>query len=839
MRLLGRRVHGVDVAASLYAAAFFAWLAIRTPGTSSAQFVGVAAFYPLGLAVAWADWRTSRVAGLDSRTRAAWMLLALSAFVLSVSGTAWDIYLRLVGPDLWPGWIDHLELAHGLLGVAAFLLFPGRTFDRRSRARVLLDAGLIVIAGFVLALYFGLRLWFTNLPGESIGWAITSPGVDWLAFVIAAIGSMQKRDRGTRVALLYFVAAGTTYLVANYYFSTAAFGRGESAYRPGDAVDGLWFGAWVLRWLAARVARGRYLTDLVAARRSEEQASSSYESSGFSYLVVAGSFVLLTSQVFAEDERFLGLLALSSALMIGLLLARQLVELRENDRLLAARLAQEARFRSLVQHSSDVVLVVEAGGTVSFASPTADRVFGAAPPVGAGTRFADLFREDDRAALASIFSGASGPRHIQLHVPAADGQWREVEARWNDLRADPSIEGIVVNCRDVTARNELERQLRHAQKLDAVGRLAGGLAHDLNNVLAIVGGYTELLRGELEPGSAAIDDLGHIQQAVDRAAAVTRRVLAFSRRQPAQPTVLDLNAVVRDLLPMLQQSVTAKVEIRLRLEPGLWPVRADQGQMEQVLVNLAANARDAMPDGGVLDIQTARRVVVAGSPGAGGSSPGDYVALSVADSGHGISPEVRERIFEPFFTTKTGEGGMGLGLAMVHGIVRDAGGRIEVESGAGRGAAFTVLLPRSEGSAPVARSRDAGLEGPSQPRTVLLVDDEDNVRVVARRILERCGYRVVEAANGHEAVGILETASEKIDVLLTDLVMPGLHGRQLIARCERLRPSLPIVCMTGYAGEGDDPHEYGSNLVALLSKPFTSEVLRRAVAAAVSARSSP
>jgi PAS domain S-box-containing protein len=839
MRILGRRLHVVDVAVGVYAVAFFTWLGVRTPGTTFTQAVAIAAFVPLGLAVAWANWRNAVLPGLDARTRIAWHLLALSALLLYVSGNAWDVFLRLFGSGEWPAWVDQLEMVHHLLIIAACLVFPGRSFEGRRRARFLLDASLVVVAGITLAMSFGFRLWFTNLQGGSLGSAITGPGLDCIVFVVAAVGCLQKRDRGTRAALAFLVAAGTTYLLANYTFTTAAFGPGAAAYHPGDSVDGLWFGAWVFRWVAARAARYRYQPDTTLAPRPGDTGAASHESSGVPYLIVAGSCVLLTSQMFADDQRFLGPLAFSAALMVGLLLVRQIVELRENNWLFAGQLAQEARFRSLVQHSSDVVLVVDSGGAVSYASPTAASLFGVDVLEQPGRKFVDLVREDDRPVLAPVLVGGRGPRRLQLHMPARQGGWCEVEALWNDLRADPAVNGIVVNCRDVTDRNELARQLRHTQKLDAVGHLTGGLAHDLNNVLAIIRGYTELLREELGPDSPAIDDLAHIQQAVDRAASVTRKVLAFSRRQPAQVTVLDLNVLVGDLLPMLRQSVSARAEVRLRLEAGLWPVRGDQGQMEQVLVNLATNARDAMPKGGVFEVETANRVVMAVAPSTGGLPPGDYVSLLATDTGVGVSPDVLARIFEPFFSTKSADTGMGLGLAMVHGFILDAGGRILVESTVGRGSSFTILLPRTDLPVAIAASGAGAPEHPARPCVVLLVDDESNVRAVARRLLERDGYRVVEASNGRDAADVLGDVSVELDVLLTDLVMPGLSGRQLIARCEQLRPDLPVVCMTGFSGESDDPRQFGKNLVSLLSKPFSSEVLRRAVASAVAGRRLP
>ena len=325
-------------------------------------------------------------------------------------------------------------------------------------------------------------------------------------------------------------------------------------------------------------------------------------------------------------------------------------------------------------------------------SPSVATVFGPDARIVPGTPFRALLSDGD-VGIPGPLTGAEPPggRRFETRMQVAPGLWREVEAVWADLRDEPAVGGIVLNCRDVTDRNDLERHLRQTQELDAVGHLAGGLAHDLNNVLAIIRGYTELLRSELPENSPAAVDLDQMTAAVDRATAVTGKVLAFSRKQPGHKTLLDLNVVVRETEPMLRQLMTDQVEVRLDLEPGLWPIRGDQGQLEQVLVNLATNARDAMPEGGAIVVTTANRSLVTGPP-----RPGDHVALVVTDHGTGMSPAVISRIFEPFFTTKPKDRGMGLGLPIVRGIVADLDGRVVVDSAEGQGSTFTVLLPRAE-----------------------------------------------------------------------------------------------------------------------------------------------
>jgi two-component system, cell cycle sensor histidine kinase and response regulator CckA len=835
IRNLLRSLRPVDIAAGVCVTAYFAWLALRTAGTPNTELVGSVAFYPLGPAVAWAYWRTSRVAGLDVRTRTAWQLLMVSALMLAVSGTAWDLFLHVLGKGDHPQWIDHLETFSHVLTVPAILLFPGRSIKGRGRTRFWLDTSMVVVAGSVVALYFTGRIWLAYPAEQSATSAFVGPGLDWLVLVVAAVGAVQKRDPVTRRALGLLVLASTSYVVANYYYTIGPNGLGEAAYRSGNAVDGLWFGAWTLRWAAARWSWYAWSGGPAASVATAAAPTSQDDSAGFSYGVVAGAFILVTSQVFSHEPSF-SLLGFAAVVTTGIMLARQFLELRENRHLLDEQAAQEARFRSLVERSSDAVLIVDGQGTVTYASATATTVFGESAPIHEGTRLADVLREDDQAALEPALRDRGGSGRLLMHMPAGGQAWRDIEAVWTDQRHDPAVNGIVGNCRDVTSRRELERELQHAQKLDAVGQLAGGLAHDINNSLAIVRGYAELLKDELEPDSAAASDLAHIQHAVDRSASITRKVLAFSRRQAAQPTVLDLTAVVGELLPLLQQSVTPHIQLRLEPEPRLWPVRGDRGQAEQVLVNLATNARDAMPDGGVLSIATSNRTITEVSPSTAKLPPGDYVALTVRDEGVGMTAEVRARVFEPFFSTKAASGGMGLGLAMVNDIVQASRGRILVDSEPGHGAVFTILLPRTRAAGPIDHAGAAAVAAPVLGRTVLIVDDEDKVRVVARRMLERHGYRVLEAEAGADALEILGNTATTVDVLLTDLVMPGIDGRQLIARCALLRPALPVVCMTGFAGDEEDPRGYGRTLVSILSKPFSSETLTRAVAAAAAAR---
>jgi hypothetical protein len=386
--------------------------------------------------------------------------------------------------------------------------------------------------------------------------------------------------------------------------------------------------------------------------------------------------------------------------------------------------------------------------------------------------------------------------------------------------------GILVVAHDITERRRLEAQLRQAQKMEAVGRLAGGVAHDFNNVLTAISGFAELLQRE-----TAVDDpryakvLGIIR-AGDQAAALTRQLLAFSRRQMIRPRVLDLNDVIDEMQDLLQRLIGEDVELVADLDPALARVKADRGQLEQMIMNLAANARDAMPAGGRLTLETDNVVLDdAFVQGHVGAVPGRHVRLTVRDTGHGMDKETQFRIFEPFFTTKELGKGTGLGLATVYGIVKQAGGYIWVESDLGCGTSFEIYLAATEDAAEAA---DAPVISPGPAgghETVLVVEDEEMVRVLISQALRLAGYRVLTAADGQEALRLAAEHAETIRLLVTDVVMPGISGPQLVDRLQPHRPDLRILYMSGYA---DSTIVRQQVLLAghqFLQKPFTMESL--------------
>ncbi|MGO9409716.1 MAG: response regulator [Spirochaetia bacterium] len=392
---------------------------------------------------------------------------------------------------------------------------------------------------------------------------------------------------------------------------------------------------------------------------------------------------------------------------------------------------------------------------------------------------------------------------------------------------------MLVSVLDITARVQAEAALRHseeelaqARKMEAVGRLAGGVAHDFNNLITVIRGYAELVEESLPEGGPARADMREVKRAADRAADLTAQLLAFSRKQILQPRVVSLNEIVRRMEKMLPRMIGEDVELAMHLQPDAGNVRADQGQLEQVIMNLAANARDAMPRGGTLSLQTANLRADDGLLAVHPEmAPGEYVVLTVTDTGTGMDSQIIARIFEPFFTTKELGKGTGLGLATVYGIIKQSGGYIYCSSELGKGTSFQVYLPKVlEASAadPNAPSRGSAYHG---GETILLVEDEEALRRYCRAILERNGYSVLEASSGDEALEVVGSQSAAVHLLLTDVVMPRMSGPELGRRLRSLQPDVRILYMTGYSEDLASRHGSLGADADLIEKPFDSASL--------------
>jgi signal transduction histidine kinase len=408
---------------------------------------------------------------------------------------------------------------------------------------------------------------------------------------------------------------------------------------------------------------------------------------------------------------------------------------------------------------------------------------------------------------------------------AHDELERRVEERTAEL-----FQANATLVREMAERKQLEEQLHQAQKMEALGRLTGGIAHDFNNLLTAIIGFAELIRLNLSSGDSLEELVDKIVQPARRAAELVSQLLAFSRKQIIEPQILDLNIIVAKVDKMLQPIIGENIELKILLKPALWSIKADPIQLEQVLLNLVVNARDAMPEGGKLTLET-NNVILNENYTVGhlGVQPGNYVLLVVSDTGIGMSEAVKSHIFEPFFTTKEEGHGTGLGLATVYGIVRQSGGDIWVYSEEGQGTTFKIYLPSVEEAAQPLAPLEDGTEAPNGHETVLLVEDDPDVRDLTRRVLQGQGYILLEAQNAQEALLLSSRYSGFIHLVLTDVIMPGMNGKTLAERLNQSQPRLKVLFMSGYTDNMIAQHGVLEPGIAFLQKPFGPTILARKV----------
>jgi PAS domain S-box-containing protein len=494
----------------------------------------------------------------------------------------------------------------------------------------------------------------------------------------------------------------------------------------------------------------------------------------------------------------------------------------------------EAHFRSLIENVSDFIVVLQADGTVRYASPSFEREAGEGSPA-EGQNMLDLATEEDRAEVEKLLAAVQAkgmpgevepaPIESEFRLRKRGGGVRILEVSATNLLNHPAVNGIVVNARDVTERRKLEEQLMRAQRIEAVGTLSGGVAHDFNNILTVILGHTEVLQQALQSSPAEYEHLKSIDEASRRASTLTRQLLAFSRKQVLQPKVFNLNSLIVDLDKMLRRLISEDIELRTVTDPQLGATRADPGQIEQVVMNLVLNARDAIKSGGKITIETANVILDEDfAQGHAGARPGPHVMLAVSDTGDGISPEILPHIFEPFFTTKEVGRGTGLGLSTVYGIVKQSGGNVLVYSQPGRGTTFKIYLPRMDEPvlSPTEPPRPAIISG---AETVLLVEDEPALRDLLEIALTGSGFTVLAAPSPADALTLSRRHTGPLHLLLTDVIMPGMDGPALAKQVQKERPDIKVLFMSGYATNfimHDGAVDPGTNF---LEKPFHPRTL--------------
>jgi two-component system cell cycle sensor histidine kinase/response regulator CckA len=551
------------------------------------------------------------------------------------------------------------------------------------------------------------------------------------------------------------------------------------------------------------------------------------------------------------DTPFITNLQVSLRALVGLVLLFDIYAFYQQLQIHRVRkqlLASQKMFHLIGENAEDLIAVVDANGKRLYNSPSYGRILGYSPEELKESSGLDQVHPEDRERVMEAARDAQRTgigRQLEYRFKHKDGTWRVLESSASAVRnMKGEIDQLIIVNRDVTERKKSEEvlrlkeeQLRQSQKMEAVGRLSGGIAHDFNNLLGVIIGYSDVLEMKLEGNDALRKNVAEIKKAGTRASALTRQLLAFSRQQVLQPKILDLNSAVNGLAKMLQRLIGENIEVDMFLDSELGKVKADHSQIEQVIMNLVVNARDAMPDGGKLTIQTAN--VELGSDVAANLTyvqPGSYVELRVKDTGMGMDADTMAHIFEPFFTTKEKGKGTGLGLATVYGVVKQSGGYIWVDSILGAGTTFRICLPLVARGVVTPTIEQPSMRAARGSETVLLVEDEDSLRTLVSDLLEQNGYKVLTATCGAHALEVVEKYDGPIHLLLSDVVMPGMGGPALAKKLAVVRPETRVLFMSGY----NEFHASGSsNLppdIQILQKPFSHDTLIREVGGALGVR---
>ena len=586
---------------------------------------------------------------------------------------------------------------------------------------------------------------------------------------------------------------------------------------------------YVLRTGEPLLATPEVFEKLVSQKEVELIGSPSVDWLGVPLRSGDRAFGVLVVQSYCEELRYR-----ERDLEILTFVSQQLARAIEHKRNEEALRISEARYKSLVQSAVYGIYRSSVNGKFLDVNPALIGMLGydTAEELLALDPTRDVFvNPTEQARLMQDFQQNRRLDSSEVHWKRKEGKTITVRLSGRVVTTDRSAEPVLeIIAEDVTERRALEEQFRQAQKMEAVGRLAGGVAHDFNNLLMVISGYTEVLLDQVKADASMQSKVIAIQQAADRATTLTRQLLAFSRKQLLELKVVDVNAIVSDMERLLRPLIGENVELSTRLMPGVGHTRADAGQLEQVVMNLVVNAKDAMPKGGKIVIQTSEaRLEESAGREHGLIIPGTYVLLSVGDNGAGMDRETQSRVFEPFFTTKEKGKGTGLGLSTVYGIVKQSGGYIFADSILGRGTTFRIYLPRVEDPAESASANHQAHVAGGGSETVLLVEDEESVRQLVHETLQARGYRVIEAENGEAGLRVAAEHTGTIDLMITDVVMPGMNGRELAKRLAASRPQIKVLYLSGYTEEAIIQEGGMEPGTAFLQKPFTLQVLSRKV----------
>lgn len=759
-----------------------------------------------------------------------WWLLAAALGLWTIGDAIFSAYTFVLHREPpYPSIADWAYLA----GYATMLFAMRALIQSRNRPGLsdLLDA-VVIACGSGLIFWVVLIEPVAQSTSASLAGKLLSIAEPTFDLVLLVVLSQLLLTRGRQSFAFAALVSGAALLFgADVLYSLGAL--------SGSYVDGSWIdGGWLLNyglWAAAAChpsMREIHKFARVPGTRMTWQR----------FAVLSAASVAVPAVLVHASERYsaeLLVLAGISTLIILFVLLRMTLLFREHARSETARQDAEAR-RELEQQSAERFQAAARMLDSAIYEWTPENgmvwigglatTFGY-PPEEAAQRNRDWWlsrvHPDDRTAVeatsaASLIDGRDG--NNEFRWLASDGEYRDVWDRWQTvLNPDGTPNRKIGAFVDVTERNRLQDALHQSRKIEAIGQLAGGVAHDFNNLLLSVRAAAELATARAEDDPELQELLGEISGAADRGASLTQQLLTFSRKEVVEQRVIDLEASVDVLAPMLRRLLGEDVAVQADLAVNLWKVKADSTQIDQVLVNLCVNARDAMPNGGVVNVDARNVVLSAAAAERLGITAGDYAAVSVADSGHGMDSETAARIFEPFFTTKEQGKGTGLGLSTVYGIARQSGGAIGVETALRHGTTFTLYLPRTEDEV-VPEDAPAEPEPEGQSETILLVEDERSVRTLIRRLLEVEGYIVVTAESAEDALVVADREAD-IDLVLTDMVMPGMNGRELMEQLEHTRPGMKVVYTSGYF----DDRANATNGAPFLQKPYTHQALARTV----------
>ncbi len=822
--LAGRAAVGGAV---LFVGVFMAAWARRADGGQSASALYAAFFLPLYPLAALLAWHAAGTARLDGRGRQAWRTVAVANATLGLNNLAFMVGQHFV-PALRTPWTWlALQAVWYVLMFAALTGLPQAVETGLERATFWLDAGTVFVSGILVLMFV-----FSRTPGDSsldsVLSAVTTVGVPALngAVIFAAMAVVLRPAHGVSAWAVGLLAASVALTVV----ADLAYGRAAlvGAHRGGSWYDPLYMLACLLAVAAPQLQRERP-GPLAGAR----PAGFAHRSSLLPYAAVAAVVLIVVLEVGRHGNDLLGRLVLGAALLMVLIMSRQLIARRHVELIARREREKDVRFRSLVEHATDLTTIAARDSTILYQTGSTGVAFGASSADLCGRPLADLAHPADRERVADAIAGSTAtPSPLRWRSRHPAGAERALESIVADLSHVPAVGGVVLNTRDVTEQAALEMQLHQAQKLEAVGLLAGGIAHDFNNVLAAIRASTDLLVATGDDPASRTVEVREITAAVDRGVSLARQLLAFGRRDSIQVQRLDLRDAVLAMQGMLRRLIAGSLHLEVAVPDHEVPVLGDRGQLEQVVLNLAINARDATPPGGRVEISVAAR----DGPEAGnGDGASRHAVLTVRDSGCGMSDEVRSRIFEPFFTTKPRGSGSGLGLSTVFAIVGRIGGTVSVQSAPDAGTALEVVLPLAGGAQAAAPDEVPGpatvapASGARAREVVLVVDDEAAIRRTVERYLSRLGYTVVTAGSGAEALRHIGDASRPIDLMLTNLTMPGMSGRELVAHAHERRPRLRIVTTSGYSEPQAGTRVPDGVVSRHLDKPFELPALGRVI----------